>query len=601
MTRPVGPDCGTGIGTDGPDVPVGRVLGLVRPERWRLALTVVLAAATAAAGVALLGTSAWLLSRAAQRPSVVALGLAVIGVRFFAVSRGVLRYAERLVGHDAALRDLADLRVDVYRRLETLAPAGLPAFRRGDLLARLVQDVDTLQDLMIRVIPPYGAVLLVGIPTTALIWYFLPSSGLVLALSLLAGAVVVPGWTCRMARRRESMQASARGELSAQVVDLLEGGPELVAFGAVDAQLARVAAADAELTRITAATSFTAGVGGGLVTLLTGVAVWATLVVGVPAVHSGRLAGPLLAVVALVPLALFDVVAALPPARQGLERVRRSADRVFEVMDAQPVVHDPPVPAALADRPHHLRVQGLRARYRPDGPWALDGIDLDLPPGKRIAIIGPSGAGKSTLAAVLLRFLSYEQGSVTLDGVELTDLTGDDVRRVVGLAAQDTHIFDTTLRENLLVARRDSSDGTLGDALARVHLLEWATELPAGLDTLVGGHGATMSGGQQQRVGIARATLAGFALLVLDEPGEHLDQATAGALIADVIDLTWGRSTILITHRLAGLDAMDEILVLDAGRVIERGTHDELIGAGGRYSTQWQRECRIDAGRGVPP
>jgi thiol reductant ABC exporter CydC subunit len=571
---------------------------LAHPARARLALTVLLAAATAAAGIALLATSAWLISRAAQHPSVVALGVAVIGVRFFAISRGLCRYAERLVGHDTALRVLAELRVKVYERLEALAPAGLPVFRRGDLLARIVHDVDNLQELMIRVLPAYGTVVVVGAATTGLVWYFLPSAGVVLAVGLVVGATVIPGSTTGLARRRERREATARGELSAQVVALIEGAPELVAFGAVDDQLERVAAADAELASIGAAAALTGGAGAGAVTLLGGLVVWATLLVGVPAVHAGRLPGPLLAVLVLVPLAVFETVLALPAAAQALERVRQSGARVFEVMDAPPVVVDPPVPRRLGDGPHHLRLRGVGARYGPARPWALAGIDLDLPPGRRVGIVGPSGAGKSTLGSLLLRFLPYT-GSVTVDGVELTELTGEAVRAVVGLAAQDTYVFDTTLRENLLLARRDAPDAALWDVLERVRLHQWVEGLPAGLDTPVGGHGAGMSGGQGQRIGVARILLAGFPVVILDEPGEHLDTASADALVGDLVDVMWGRTTVLITHRLAGLEAMDEILVLEAGRVVERGTHGELISAGGRYAAQWERERGFDPKRGV--
>lgn len=586
-------DAGTGaeLAGDRQEAPLRRTLGLVRPAGGRLAATTLLSAGTAGCGIALLATSAWLISRAAQHPSVVDLGLAVIGVRFFAVSRGLLRYSERVVGHDTALRVLADLRVRVYERLEALAPAGLPAFRRGDLLARLVEDVDALQDLMLRVIPPFGVALIVGIPTVGLVWYLLPSAGFVLAATLAVAATVVPWYTHYLTRRREARQAAARGELGIHVVDLLAGAADLVAFGAADAQLARVAAADAELTRIATAGARTGGVGSGLVTLLTGLAVWGVLVAAVPAVYSGRLQGPLLAVIALIPLAAFEIVTGLPAAAQTLERVRQSSARVFAVIDAEPPLVEPDSPLPLPPPPHTLQVRGLRARYDPARPWALDGIDLDLSPGRRVGIVGPSGAGKSTLAAVLLRLLPYE-GSVTLDGVELATLSGDDVRRVVGLAAQDTHIFDSTLRENLLLARRDASDAAVRAALERARSLDWVEHLPAGLDTEVGEHGARLSGGQRQRLGIARTLLAGCPVLIFDEPGEHLDTPTADALMTDIVDLARGQTAVVITHRLVGLEAMDEILVLEAGGVIERGSHAALVAEGGGYARQWQRERR---------
>jgi thiol reductant ABC exporter CydC subunit len=575
-----------------PQAPLGRVLGVARLAGGRLTLATLLGAGAAGSAIALLATSAWLISRAAQHPSVVALGVAIVGVQFFSLSRALFRYKERLVGHDATLRVMADIRAGVYDHLEELAPTGLPAFRSGDLLARLVGDVDALSDLMLKVVPPFGIALVVGALTVAFVCYFLLPAGLVLAAALVLGAAVVPRFSAMLARRREARHAAARGELSAYVVDLLEGAPELVAFGATDAHLARVATADAELTRTATAAARTAGVGSGLITLLTGLAIWGILLVAVPAVHAGRLEGPLLAVLALTPLAVFEMVTGLPAAAQSLQRVRESAARVFDVMDAAPAITSPQVPEPLGPPPHTLRLRGARARYGPDRGWALDGVDLDLSPGRRTGVVGPSGAGKSTLAAVLLRFVPYE-GSVTLDGTELAEMAAEDVRHVVGLAAQDTHIFDTTLKENLLLARRDATDRELSTAIDRARLGPWVEELSAGLGTSLGERGARLSGGQRQRVGIARVLLAGFPVLVLDEPEEHLDPSTADALVGDLLDATRGQTTVMITHRLAALEAMDEIIVLDAGRVVQRGTHAQLVTMDGPYARQWARESRL--------
>jgi thiol reductant ABC exporter CydC subunit len=566
-----------------------------------LALATLIGAGSVGAGIALLATSGWLISRASQRPSIVALGAAIVGVRFFSLARAVLRYCERLVGHDAALRGLADLRVQVYQRLEVLAPAGLSAFRGGDLLARLVGDVDALQNLMLRVVAPYGVALVVGLVTVGVMGWVLPAAGLTLGLSLVLAGTVVPWLTLRLARRSDARQALARGELCASVVDLLEGAPDLVAYGATGAQLSRIAEADTELTNIATDGSHTAGVGSSLTTLLTGLAVWGALLVGIPAVRAGRLGGPFLAVIVLTPLAAFELAVGLPAATQALEGVRRSAGRVFAVLDAPAPVGHPAYPAAVGPGPHGVRVRGLRARHRPGVRWALDGIDLDLPPGRRVAVVGPSGAGKSTLAAVLVRFLEYDGGSVTLGGTELADLDAVAVRRVIGLAAQDAHVFDTTVRENLRVGRREASEAELRAALHRARLLGWVDDLPGGLDTEVGAHGGRLSAGQRQRLVAARALLADFPVLILDEPGEHLDPATADALTADLVAATRGQSTLLITHRLSGLDAMDEILVLDAGRIVERGAHADLVGAGGRYARLWERERGLEPERKGAP
>jgi thiol reductant ABC exporter CydC subunit len=554
---------------EAPRATIGDTVRLARPATRGLVLSTLLGAACIASAIALLGTSAWLISRCAQHGSVADLGLAVVSVRFFALSRGLFRYGERLVGHDGAFRALARLRVDVYVRLERVAPAGLQRFRRGDLLTRVVEDVDALQDIALRVLPAWGIAAVVGAATTLALLLILPAAAIAVGVALLLAATAVP-WISRMlARRTEARRAPARGALTASVIDLLEGAPDLVAFAATEAHVRRLLAHDAELTGISAARARTAGVGSGLIVLCTGLAMWLALVLGVSAVHAGHLQGVMLAVVALIPLAAFELVAPLPAAAQALEGAQRSAGRLNAVMDQAPPVVEPAAPRTLERTTHHgLDIRGLRARYAPDSPWALDGVDLDLTGGRHIALVGASGAGKSTLASVLVRFVEYS-GSVRLDGVEIRDLEGDDVRRHVGLVEQDAHVFDSTLRENLRLAKPAATDDEILDALARARLLDWVTTLPLGLDTALGEHGSTLSGGQRQRLAVARALLADFPILILDEPGEHLDAETADALTRDLLAATAGRTTLLITHRLAALESVDEIVVLDHGHVVE--------------------------------
>ncbi len=577
---------------DGPQAPLRRTLALARGARGRLALATLLGAGAVAAAIGLIATSAWLISRSAQHPQESAIAVAIVAVQFFAFARGLCRYAERLVGHDAAFRVLAEIRVGLYRRLERLAPLGTPAFASGDLLARLVHDVDSLQDLLLRVVPPFAIAVLVGAATVALMWLMLPAAGVILLAALLLAGVLVPWLTGRLAARGELRQASARAELTASVVDLIEGAPELAVNGGNPEQLQRALAADSALTGIARTSARTAGVGQGLTSLCCGLAMWGALAAGVAAVHAGRISGVLLAGLALIPLVAFELVAGLPAATQTLQRVRRSAARVLEVMDTPPPVREPEHPHGLPGPPHSLHARDLHFTYPGAAHPALAGVDLDLSPGRRVAVVGRSGAGKSTLAGVLLRFLPYQRGTVTLDGVELDELDGDRVREVIGLASQDAHVFDSTLEENLRLARREASREELRTALASVRLLDWAESLPSGLATELGERGARMSGGQRQRLAIARVLLADFPLLVLDEPGEHLDTQTADAIVADLLALTRDRATLLITHRLAGLEEVDEVLVLDRGRVIERGSHGELLARGGRYAALWQQESR---------
>ena len=574
----------------GREAPLPRTLALARPAAGRLTLATLFGAGAMLAAIGLIATSAWLISRSAQHPQESAVAIAIVGVQFFALSRGLCRYAERLVGHDAAFRVLSDLRVAVYQRLERLAPLGLPAFASGDLLTRLIADVDSLQDLMLRVLPPFAVAFGVGVTTVAAVWLMLPAAALILLPALVVAATLVPWLTGHLAASTEARQAAARTTLSSAVIDLLEGAPELAINGATATQLGRALAADTELTSIARRTARTAGIGRGLTSLCCGLAMWGALLVGVSAVHAGRMNGVLLAGIALIPLVAFELVAALPSATQTLQRVRRSAARVFEVIDTAPPVDEPARPHPLPPPPHALHARGLSVSYPGSSRPAVAGVELDLCPGRRVALVGPSGSGKTTLAAVALRFVAYERGSVTLNGVEIAELAGEDCRRVVGLVSQDAHVFDSTLEENLRLARRDATSQQLRGVLASVQLLDWAERLPAGLATELGERGARMSGGQRQRLAIARALLADFPVLVLDEPGEHLDITTADAIVADLLAITRDRATLLITHRLAGLEEIDEVLVLDDGRVLERGSHAELLALGGRYAEQWQRE-----------
>lgn len=541
-----------------------------------------------------MAVSGWLISRASEQPPVLYLMVAVTATRAFGMGRAVFRYAERLVSHDAVLRMLADLRVSVYRRLEHIAPAGLREHRRGDLLARLVADADALQDYWLRWLLPVGTAVLVGTGSVAFTAWLLPEAGVVLAVGLLAAGIAVPLVSGACARRAERRLAPARGELATRVADLLTGTAELTVAGALEDRKGRTRESDGLLTRIAARGSAAAGLGGGLSALVCGLTVVAAAAVAANAVHDGRLTGVAMAVAVLTPLAAFEAVNGLPLAVQYRQRVRRSAERVYEVIDAPVPVVEPEQPAAAPASPFPLRLTGLTARHPGQERAALRDLDLTLEAGRRIAVVGPSGSGKTTLAQVLLRFLDPAEGAYSLGGSDARTLDGDDVRALVGLCAQDAHIFDSSVRENLRLARTGASEEQLRRALAGARLLEWADALPDGLDTLVGEHGERISGGQRQRLALARALLADFPVLVLDEPAEHLDLVTADALTADLLAATEGRTTVLITHRLAGLEAVDEVLVLDRGEVVQRGPYAELAAAEGPLRRLLERERATD-------
>jgi len=569
--------------------PLVRVLWLARPLRARLILAVLAGAAATGCGIALLATSGFLLARASQHPNILAIAIAVVAVRGLSIGRGVFRYAERLASHDAAFRILTDIRVRAFQRLERLAPAGLRTLRPGDLLARLVSDVDATQDLFLRGVAPPLAAVLAGTGAVIACLLILPSSGLALAAGLLAAGTLVPWLAAARARRTGQRLAPARGEFAAHFTGVLSGAADLHAFGAAEPAAARAADAGAELARMERRAASGMGLGTGLSSGAAGLTVWAVLGLAVAATGTGALTRVPLAVVTLTALAAFEAVTALPAAAIQLGQARASAARVTSILDAPDPVRDPAAPLPLPAGPVRVRLRGARVRYEPGGPLALDGVDLDLDAGRRVALVGPSGAGKSTVAAVLLRFCELSGGSATLDGAALSAYAGDDVRTVIGGCAQDPHIFDTTIAGNLRLARPGATEEQLASAAGRAGLLPWITSLPLGWDTPVGAHGTAISGGQRQRLALARALLADPPLMVLDEPTAHLDPDSRRALTADILSVTQGRATLLITHDLDGLDQVDEIVLLDHGRVAARGTHAELLRSSGLYRQMWRR------------
>lgn len=573
---------------------LARVRSMAGELKGRMGLALLLGSLALGSAVGLMAVSGWLISRASEQPPVLYLMVAVTATRAFGIGRAVFRYAERLVSHDAVLRMLADLRVTVYRRLERIAPAGLRRTRRGDLLARLVQDVDALQDYWLRWLLPAGAALVVGVASAGFTAWLLPEAGAVLAVGLLVAGVVVPAAGGALARRAERRLAPARGTLATAVADLLRGCAELTVAGALRGRIERARDADRTLTSIASRQAAATALGAGLSALVCGLTVAAAALVGVQAVRDGRLDGVALAVVVLTPLAAFEAVTGLPLAVQYRQRVKHSAERVFEVLDAAVPVHEPRTPAAPPASPFPLELAGLSARHAGQERAALDGFGLTLEAGRRVAVVGASGSGKTTLAQVLLRFLDAEHGTYRIGGVPARELDGDAVRKLVGLCAQDAHIFDSSVRENLRLAKVGADDEALREALRRARLLDWVDGLPAGLDTLVGEHGSRLSGGQRQRLALARALLADFPVLVLDEPAEHLDLATADALTDDLLRATEGRTTVLITHRLHGLEAVDEVLVLDEGRTVQRGPYAELATADGPLRRMLEQERETD-------
>ena len=570
-----------------------RLLAMAGPLRGRLLLAVAAGAAATGCGVGLLAVSGFLLARASQHPAIIAISVAVVAVRALSIGRGVSRYLERLASHDVAFRVLAQVRVAIWRRLEALAPAGLALFRSGDLLARLVCDVDATQDLFIRGLTPALTAVLVGGGAVTVCLFILAPAAAVLAAGLLTAGIGVPLAAAAVSRRAARAAAPARGRLAATITDLLDGAADLHAFGAADAARAAADATDAELTRLEGRTAAASALGTGLMSLLSGLTLWAVLLLGVAATGTGELTRVPLAVLTLTALAAFEAVTALPAAALQLGQARVAAERIAAVTDAPDPVRAPRRPRALPPAPFVIKLFEATVRYRPDGPPALDRVSLDLPPGRRVALVGANGAGKSTLAAVLLRFRDLSGGAALLNGHDLASYAADDIRTVIGGCPQDPYLFDATIRDNLSLARPGATDAELQAAAARARLLPWIETLARGWDTPVGTHGTAVSGGERQRLALARAFLADPALLILDEPTAHLDPPARRALTADLLRATEGRSVLLITHEPDGLDQVDHVVVLDHGRVAEQGSHHQLRHAGGPYQRMWENDYEL--------
>ncbi|MEV1074498.1 thiol reductant ABC exporter subunit CydC [Micromonospora parva] len=566
------------------------VLRLARPYLGRLVGAGLLAAATEFAGLALMATATWLLMSAAGQPPLDRLTVAIVAVRALAISRGVFRYTERLAGHDAVLRMITDVRARVFA---TLAARRGAAHRSGDVLSRLVSDVEAVQDLLLRVLVPASAAAVVGVLAVAVAALIsVPAAG-ALAVGLLVAGVALPALATAITRRSAAEVAPLRGALATDAIDLTHGAADLAAFGATEGALRAAeqrAHRLARLERRLAATGFAVDAAGVLTAGATAAAV-------VLAALAADVSGVLVGVLAVGALAAVEVTLALVTAARQWTQLRPGLTRVADLLDAEPPTAPPATGRTDLTGPHELRFVDVTVRYRAGAAPALDAVSLDLPAGRRIAVVGPSGAGKSTLAAVLTGTVRPASGRVTLDGHDLSAYAEEALPRAVGGLLAEAYVFHATVRENLLLGRPEAGEEELTVATAAAGLLDWVHAQPAGWDTVVGEEGGQLSGGQRQRLALARALLAAPPVLVLDEPTEGLDPTAADAVLASALAFTpAGHSVLLITHRLSGLAELDEIVVLDGGRVVQRGRHAELVAAPGWYRDQWLLQTAAERG-----
>lgn len=564
-----------------------RLLTFLSPFRWLIALAILLGCITILSNMALLSMAAYLIAAAALSPLLVLLMLPIYIVQFAGVSRAVSRYAERRVAHNATFHLLAQLRTWVYSRLEPLAPAHLFAYRSGDILTRLVSDIEELQNVYLRVISPIVVAIITALVTFGVFSIF----GTVLAWVALAFLVAtgfgVPLLISVLARNLGKQQLTLRAELNAQIVDGIQGVQDLLAYGHAGTQQQKIVDLDSALSKIQRRMAFISGLQQAMNNLLMNLALWTLLFLAIPLVATKAIDGVYLAFLALLILACFEAVQPLAQAFQFLGHSIAAGERLFKIADTIPQVLDPvaplPAPDTSPSTGHTVEFKDVHFAYSATANPVLQDISLRLHPGQRIAIVGPSGSGKSTLIRLALRFWDPTRGTIALDGQDIRNYTQEDLRNLISVVSQDTHLFNETVRGNLLLARLDACDSEIEHVLEQAQLMDFVRQLPDGLNTWIGEQGLRLSGGERQRLAIARALLKDAPLLFLDEATANLDPSTEHAVLDTLDRLMQKRTTLIVTHRLVAMERMDEILVLERGQIQERGTHDQLLATHGLY------------------
>lgn len=572
---------------------VMRMLHILLPS-WRvLLLAGILGCLTMISNVGLMATSAYLIAAAALHPMIYELSPVIVGVRFFGISRAVFRYLERYVAHDATFRVLSRLRVFFYQSIEPLAPAILAGYRRGDILSRFVTDVESLQYVYLRVVAPVVTAIFVFFSVLLfLLWFNTGMAGWYGVLFVFA-SLFVPVVTAFLSRNCGKKQAEMKGELGAHLSDSLQGIAEMTAFGFSDNRRDYMRQLSSCITKEQARSAGIAAFGSHAAGYLSNFTLWVLLVYGILLVSRGQLQAVFLPVAVLAAHASFEAVMPLPVVAYYLEESLQAVQRLFGLIDHTPPLQEPQEankwPSTIMD----FEIKNLHFRYLPDGPWVLEDISLVLPAGKKIAVVGGSGAGKSTLANILLRFWEYQKGDIYYGGRDFRGFSPIDVRNATGVIDQHFHLFNATIRENLLIANPQATGVELVEALQQAQLYDFIQSLPQTLDTYVGERGLKLSGGQRRRLAIARALLKNAPILILDEATAGLDSITENEVMVSLQHIMQGKTTLLITHRLIGLEYMDEILVMDKGQIVERGTYRELVGKAGYFRRLWELQQGI--------
>lgn len=566
--------------------------------RW-LTLAVLLGSLTIASTMALMATSAYLISAAALMPSIAELQVAIVGVRFFGIARGVFRYLERLSSHETTFRLLEGLRTWFYVRLERLAPAGLERERSGDILNRIVADIQNLENFYLRVLAPPLVAIVISLGSGIFLAFFNWRLACILLIFLLLTGVGLTWWSYRAGEKPSLLLVESKAKFRSELVEGLQGLPDLLVFDGLNEKFRNIFELQDNLQKTERKMIGTSALVNGSFQLFSGLGTWFILIAGILLVAAGNLPGITLAVVVLSSMASFEAVQNLPVAAQTLRGNLQSARRLFTLVDQEPAVSDS-LPCRQDAPAGDLSLKNIHFQYPGKSDTALKGIHIDLPPGKHLAIVGASGSGKSTLLSLLLRFYEPTSGEYSFNTRDVHEYHQDVVRERFSLMPHHGYLFNTTLRENLLVANPSASESDLQHALEQSCLQEFVNGLPEGLETLVGERGRQLSGGERQRIGVARLLLKEAGIFMLDEATAHLDIALEARVISNLQSCLEKRTVIWVSHRLVGMEWMDEIIVLNKGSIEERGRHADLIRKEGLYSRMWKAHNQLQAGASLP-
>lgn len=567
---------------------------LLRPYRLRLVFSILLASLTTLAQISLFAVAGYLISASALHPSsVLLLWVPIIGVRFFGISRSVLRYAERLVTHDVTFRFLARQRVWLYELIEPRITRLTGMMGHGVLVNTVTHDIDLLQYIIIRVITPIASSFVTVIAVFLFFAHFsLTIAWTTIALQVVSG-VIIPSITHLLGIKPSKRMQETRSRFYAQLEDALVGMKEIRAFGQESTILQKLSCAEDNLIKEHDKIAQIDGFAVASVPLFSQLAMLFTTILATSLVVHGHLTGVYLALLAFVSLSSFEALTGLPQAFLQLGVINTALAQIQAIASTKEDIIDSHETSLVSDHHAHttssrcmdtLSVQNVIISYDAALEPAVRNVSFDLPIGKKMAIVGETGSGKSTLLSCLLRLIDYTDGSISLGDQSLRQLSIEDVRRQFSVLTQDSHLFHTTVEDNIRIGNPFALMDEVIDAAQKAHIAKRIAELDLGYESLTGEFGAQLSSGEQRRLALARTLLKDAPILALDEPTRGFDALLEQQFFDTLPSITGGRSLLLITHRLLGMQFMDEILVMQHGRIIERGTHENLLKENGLYA-----------------